>query len=707
MGLRRVAVFLLLGVVISRARAVGATPGDGEAEREEEGEAGVAARRPGERAFDTPRAVEVTGQSRVGDLLTPSPPKVLEEELGLFVEWESGVTGTPFLRGLGGGHVQLLVDGFRLSSALTPFGTDPRVGWIDRFRVQRIEVLRGPAVVLYGAGATAGVIDLLTRSATFDPRRAWDASARLVGGARSADAGLVSHLALDGHLGPVGLRLGGSLKRFGDLQGGGETGRQPFTGYWEGDADLSAAWAPGATSWLRLSYAALRRHDASLPRQSSATDYRRVTDELGDALAVRYSARLDGRFIRSIDAGLSYQSQREQRDRFQWATGRDDREHDAVSTLGLQVSLASEVPRNRVSYGLDLYHDWVTSSAEEVDISGGSPTSLARGRHVDGSRQLETGVYLLDDLSLGKKLVLEPGVRLSIRNVDIPAAPAPLSQALLRSTETTVAGSLHGRYLLGEGLNLVAGVSQGYRAPNVDDLSALGCGELGYDLPSPGVKSEKSISAEAGVKLDVFGIVRASLFYFFTYLSDPITLVPEPGSAAGTVAGAAACGGALRRGNADSGRVQGVEGSVALALGRRWEIFASGAWARGDLSHAGTSGGTEPLSRVPPAHGLGGVRYQTEDGKSVVELRVRWSAPGRRLGGLDQQDPGICPAGLAGCRGTDGYAVLTARGAFRLFRALRVFAALDNLTNASYRAYGSSFDGTGLSGVLGMELLVR
>jgi hypothetical protein len=42
-----------------------------------------------------------------------------------------------------------------------------------------------------------------------------------------------------------------------------------------------------------------------------------------------------------------------------------------------------------------------------------------------------------------------------------------------------------------------------------------------------------------------------------------------------------------------------------------------------------------------------------------------------------------------------------------LFRALRVFAALDNLTNASYRAYGSSFDGTGLSGVLGMELLVR
>lgn len=72
--------------------------------------------------------------------------------------------GTASMRGFSGGAIALLYDGVRQSAA--PLVTRD----FDSWSFERIEVLKGPASVLYGEGALAGAINLVPKRPDFDGR---------------------------------------------------------------------------------------------------------------------------------------------------------------------------------------------------------------------------------------------------------------------------------------------------------------------------------------------------------------------------------------------------------------------------------------------------------------------------------------------------------------------------------------------------------
>ena len=687
------------------------------ADETEEYETVVTASRGEERAFDSPRAITVLGRKKIRERMPSATPEALQDEPGLVVQRTNTAGGAPILRGMLGQHVLLLVDGVRLNNAITRFGPNQLLNTMDPFLIQQVEVLRGPGSVLHGSDALGGVINIITRKPAFDPRRAWDASAEAVGRFDSADLSGVGHAGVAGHLRSVGLRVGGSLKRFNDLTGGRDTGAQPFTSYSEGNASLSAAWITGDSSVLRLGYSMTRQLDAPRTDKSSPSDFRRFTEQFRDLATLSYSGTFENPVVKQVDATISFHSQREMREHFCLASqcidqrkrsgAYIDRERDDVHSLGTQVTLRSELPwNNQLRYGLDLYHDWVGSSLEWEEITTLTRHPQDRGRYLDGSRYLQVGGYLTDRLSIGEKLALDLGVRVSAWDVDVPADPDYRIKAF-HTTHLGVAGSLHGRYLVGDGLNLVAGVSQGFRAPNVDDYSARGCSGQGYDIPNSDLDSEKSVTAEAGVKLDLAGIVSGALFYYFTYVDDIIVRqLQDSGSGVVTTL---VCGGTptpvTQRNNASSGSIHGIELSLAVNLGARWSLFSWLAWTHGDVSQEGK--GSEPMSRTPPLNGMAGLRFAIQEVKGFAELGMRWAAPQDRLNSADLGDQRICPNGPNRCDGTPGHVVLTLRGAAQLAKPLRLTLAVENFTNETYRVHGSGVDGAGVSAIVGMELLIK
>ncbi|MCG6135712.1 MAG: TonB-dependent receptor [Nostoc sp. LLA-1] len=86
----------------------------------------------------------------VGDALQTLPGIVINR-LGL-------LSGSANIRGLTGERIGVLVDGERLPNL--EFGPD--LGSVDPFRVQRLEVFKGPASSVYGADAFGGVINIIT-----------------------------------------------------------------------------------------------------------------------------------------------------------------------------------------------------------------------------------------------------------------------------------------------------------------------------------------------------------------------------------------------------------------------------------------------------------------------------------------------------------------------------------------------------------------
>lgn len=117
------------------------------------------------------QTVSVVGRAQIESALQPSLLPVLTEQVpGLFVTSRgimgygvsTGAAGGISLRGLSGGTARLMVmiDGHPQYAGI--FG-HPIADAYQSFLAERVEVLRGPASVLYGSNAMGGVINIVTR----------------------------------------------------------------------------------------------------------------------------------------------------------------------------------------------------------------------------------------------------------------------------------------------------------------------------------------------------------------------------------------------------------------------------------------------------------------------------------------------------------------------------------------------------------------
>ncbi len=117
------------------------------------------------------QTVSVIGRTQIEHSMQPSLLPVLTEQIpGLFVTSRgvmgygvsNGAAGSISMRGLSGetGRLMVLIDGHPQYAGI--FG-HPISDACQSFLAERVEVLRGPASVLYGSNAMGGVINIVTR----------------------------------------------------------------------------------------------------------------------------------------------------------------------------------------------------------------------------------------------------------------------------------------------------------------------------------------------------------------------------------------------------------------------------------------------------------------------------------------------------------------------------------------------------------------
>ncbi len=151
----------------------------------------------------------VTGQ--IGDLLTKIP--------GVSATSFAPGSSRPVLRGQQGERVRVLVDGIGTSDVSNT--SVDHATTIEPITVERIEVLRGPAVLLYGSQAIGGAVNVIDkRIPTRVPDEAFhldafgsaDSATNLRSGAASLDVGVSSNLVA---------HVDGSYRKSGDAAIGG------------------------------------------------------------------------------------------------------------------------------------------------------------------------------------------------------------------------------------------------------------------------------------------------------------------------------------------------------------------------------------------------------------------------------------------------------------------------------------------------------
>jgi hemoglobin/transferrin/lactoferrin receptor protein len=637
--------------------------------------------------FDSAVAGSITTRQQLIEKQAPDMFGALQNEVGVLMQRTAIGQSSPFVRGLTGQQVLILVDGIRLNNSFFRRGPNQYFNTIDPGMVDHIEVVRGQGAVLWGSDAIGGVINVVTRGpdSHYGRHHGDYFGNEFHQTFNTSDSASYSRLNVEGWAGNTGFFGGGSYLDVRDLDTGYGFGRQPGTNYSQFTGDIKFRYLLADDQMLTF---ALQHHEQEdVPRSDRSPGFpgdlnnsntpgraRFFDPQQRDLTYIRYEALtpIDG--IDALTATVSYHRQREIQtrgiptERFQ--------ETDVEST-GLNVVAVHDAAEfGKLSSGVDWYHDDVDSRF------GGTASGVIVP---DDAYYERLGVFLNWDVELTDRLTATAGIR--YETIETSGTPTiDIDDGMGGTVATPNSVNAHYRdwvsqvglvYEIAPCVHLVGSVSEGFRAPNLDDLMANNpnVAQMAASIPSLGLQPEQSINYEIGLKTN-HDRLRTQTFVYWLDIGDNIVSVP---TATPFTFGSE---------NQDS-FVQGVEFDGEYLLDDGWSVYGNFWYTYGRNDVTGS-----PLSRIPPTQGILGLRWRAMDARSWFSIYTWMVRRQDRLDPVrDTRDERI-PAG-----GTPGYATLNLRAgrAFGYQAQHRVSLSLENVTDKEYLVHGSGVFGTGFS----------
>ncbi|KON80228.1 TonB-dependent receptor [Azoarcus sp. PA01] len=523
------------------------------------------------------------GADNVGEALRGHP--------GLAVASDGAQGQNPVIRGLKKESVVLLVDGMRLNSA-QPAGAI--ASFMSLGLAERIEVVRGPASVLYGTGALGGAINVLLPQARFEP----GVQTRLGAEYETANDGVRGTAVMNASGGDHALMLGASLARIGDYRA--PDGEVDDTDY---DSDSFIAqyrFRLDASQQLRLSLQQHEDKDVSHPGsikphphpqiRSSIIHSPSQTRELAE---IGYSRRGSGDTPVNVDVRVYRQEmERNIAARAKGPLGRDFSDTNVTFvTDGLDARadwLAH--PEHLLSFGVNA---WQMEASPERFIS--SPPTFARGRNdpFDDGRIEAVGVFVQDDMRFGRLNVLAGLRRDWVEGEADSVNNGAITRGLERSDSAT-SGSLGAIYEVSKLLRPYANVSRAFRAGEMRERFESSPRSDGYYyVGNPQIEPEIATQFEIGLK-GADDDVSYALSAYRTRITDYITgrnVSGAPGTNRCPPANASACKETFNLGRAT---LVGVEAEARWQAVRGQWLTASYSRVRGENEDL-----DEPLFQMP------------------------------------------------------------------------------------------------------------
>ncbi|MES2123821.1 MAG: TonB-dependent receptor [Gemmatimonadota bacterium] len=463
------------------------------------------------------------------------------------------------IRGQRGQRILLAEDGLRMNNARRQqdFGELPSLTDIND--LARVEVVRGPASVLYGTDAIGGVVNQITLEPPARGRTGLSGSAmyRYAG----SDGQQLGHFRLSGRQGRFGFVASAGIRDAQDyLAPAGSFGNltfasaQPVHDVGVRDQNYSAnlRYDLGEHSDLGLRFARYRARDAGF----GYVDPQALGDESGVLVRLLYPRQDVNRLTATVRAsalpwGIA--------DRLSFAafTGSNKRDFDQqidipfgppyppdagmkvrshnftdIGSYGVRLELTKAIAgRHTLVYGADWYLDHsinTDSSTTTMTIVGPPTVSTSNLPTLPNATYATGGAYAQAEMQVAPRLMVSAGVRAQTIRSSTRATPGlPADRGGVTNTDATFVGNLSARFAVTSGLNLVATVGRAFRAPNLieryfDGATAEG---NGYQVASPELSPETSLNTDLGFKFRNDRIY-AEATWFNNTIHDGIRIVP-------------------------------------------------------------------------------------------------------------------------------------------------------------------------------------
>ena len=651
-----------------------------------------------------------------------SLPRMIGAATGVWIQETNLGGGSPFIHGLTGNQVLLVIDGVRINDSTTRFGPNQNLNGIDPSIVERVEVVRGPASVLYGSDAIGGVVSIWTRSRFPSTSRGEQGlRAELRASLQSQTDGLRASMNVSDAGEDVGWFLSGSYQRWNDLEAGdGET--QDFTGYDGGELFGSATFELGDRQLLRWSSRYHRDNDVPRtdklvpgfptavggPPTAPSSILWRFAEQEYLRHQLTYTDRVGGDFADENEWRLSFRRAREVRERIDVSNlDRFRRESDQVLTVGLAADWKKDLDgQQRLTWGFDADLDDIDSGRTNTTISTGA-VSPADGRFPPDADYLRLGAFIQDEIVAFDPFDVTVGLRYSRYDFDFdPLQSDPVGLPVSGGGEgdfDQLTASLAVAGDVSERLRIGGTLAQGFRAPNLADLSQVNTFGGGIEVGNPDLEAEQSLYGELAA--DYYGErFDLGLAVFHNDISDVITREFDAQLTADYLAATGETDGVFQLVNRDKVTVWGVDLRTRVRFGddSPWSVEGNVAYQRGQQYSDDPASNDLPYRRIPPLHGRVTLDWAplSRIGSSLERVRflTTFADDQSRLAPGDISDPRIDPDG------TPGWVVfgLGFDGRLGVWGG-RWSLLVDNLLDKNYRVHGSGFDAPGFGATLALE----
>ena len=604
------------------------------------------------------------------------------------------------IRGIGGNRVLTMIDGIRAGDSYSagPINQGADAFEIDDFKA--VEVIRGPASVLYGADAMGGAVIMRTK----DPIDYLDSDNDAYVGVRAGymSSNELAKIGLTGakQFGDLGFVLQYTNRDYAerDISGGGSL--NPLDGVSHGLL-LKSVYTPNENHTLRVSLDAMQEdNDFELLSELSGS----VTESLAFDEIERFRVSLQHDW--SLNTGIAdkveshlftqtadgLQHTEQQRTSFSFINPMNPMTFGGTAALrvshfefnqetsGVGVMLTKTftagTSEHALVYGIN-YDQTETERPRdrvETDLSTGTETRSIvpfpfagaedfPNKTFPDTKTKRTGVYVQDEIAFGTSgFTLIPGLRYD--NYDLE----PTVDGLLDVTafggvvesisESHTSANLGVIYDVTDEVALFAQYAEGFRPPNYDEANqAYVQYSFNYViLPNPNLEPETSEGVEVGIKANFDDAFYSFVVYENRY--DDFISTDVVGFDNGFL---------LFQGqNLGKVKITGAEATAIISLNDNWEFNASLAYARGDNEEDDV-----PLDSVDPFTAVLGMRYTGADEGWFVEPRVTHVADKGRISG-----PDVATA--------DAYTVVDILGSYNFNDRTSLRVGLFNVTDEEY-----------------------
>ncbi|PKD42783.1 TonB-dependent receptor [Rhodohalobacter barkolensis] len=571
----------------------------------------------------------------------PSLGEILDGTPGVTTRSFGSAPARPVIRGFDGDRVLVMQNGERMGD-LSGTAVDHAVA-LDPLAMDRVEVIRGPASLLYGSSAIGGVVNMFSN----DMPREWE---------NGTSSSMASHASTVNKMGAGLLRTQYGTDRFA------VTGRMIY----RDGGDLSTPDGRlSDTAIQNISFGGgvgYRIGDFETGLSISGMDYTyglpESIDDPNESIEIRMnrtnfqsiSTMKLSRFIDHAELRLHISDYKH--DEFE--IGRQDEE--ITENIGIsfaQQSLSSSLVLRHRPVGKLEGAVGLSFNYSEIEVGGGDAlTPNANGYFVAG--------YLYEELSLTNSLTLKAGTRLEFKETFVTTNELFTNAADFENrTDLIVSGAVGLNY--SPSSNWTAGLqfARAYRTPTIEELYSFAphAAAGSFDIGDASLKNEFSLGADTFVEYSSnrvsgqFSLFANKIDHFVDFSPTRETHQPS--------------GLPVFEYRSKDALMYGFEFTTDMRLSDNWIASLGFDYVRGRER----SGDRDNLTFIPPFRTSIEVKY--DNGSFYAGPRVRVVNKQKKV--APNEEP------------TDGYLLIGADAGYRFGKGLTFSLRLDNLLNERYR----------------------